>query len=157
MRKFLVVLDDSKECLSAMRFAAMRAKNTQGGVEILSIIPPDEFNHWIGVGNVMSHPLYSDMSETHSSILIGYQAKQLLASKIDRNWMKAQAVNVDRRENQVMLLGSADNMVNNRVNRRFARYASIPIIKHRRNHLIELLEPEHALDVMQDTIDTLRS
>ena len=53
MRKFLVVLDDSKECLSAMRFAAMRAKNTQGGVEILSIIPPDEFNHWIGVGNVM--------------------------------------------------------------------------------------------------------
>jgi len=25
MRKFLVVLDDSKECLNAMRFAAMRA------------------------------------------------------------------------------------------------------------------------------------
>ena len=53
MRKFLVVLDDSKECLNAMRFAAMRAKNTQGGVEILSIIPPDEFNHWIGVGDIM--------------------------------------------------------------------------------------------------------
>lgn len=53
MRKFLVVLDDSRECLNAMRFAAMRAANTGGGVEILSIIPPDEFNHWIGVGNVM--------------------------------------------------------------------------------------------------------
>jgi hypothetical protein len=25
MRKFLVVLDDSRECLNAMRFAAMRA------------------------------------------------------------------------------------------------------------------------------------
>ena len=53
MRKFLVVLDDSRECLNAMRFAAMRARNTNGGVEILSIIPPDEFNHWIGVADIM--------------------------------------------------------------------------------------------------------
>ena len=53
MRKFLVVLDDSRECLNAMRFDAMRAAHTGGGVAILSIIPPDEFNHWIGVGNVM--------------------------------------------------------------------------------------------------------
>ena len=53
MRKFLVVLDDSRECLNAMRFAAMRAAKTGGGVQILAIIPPDEFNHWIGVGNVM--------------------------------------------------------------------------------------------------------
>jgi len=53
MRKFLVVLDDSRECLNAMRFAAMRAAQSKGGVEILSVIPPDEFNHWIGVGNVM--------------------------------------------------------------------------------------------------------
>ncbi len=53
MRKFLVVLDDSRECLNALRFAAMRAANTGGGVEILAIIPPEEFNHWIGVGEVM--------------------------------------------------------------------------------------------------------
>ena len=53
MRKFLVVLDDSRECLNAMRFAAMRASKTGGGVEVLSVIPPDEFNHWIGVGEVM--------------------------------------------------------------------------------------------------------
>ncbi|MFV1878426.1 universal stress protein [Nioella sp.] len=53
MRKFLVILDDSRECLNAMRFAAMRAANTGGGVQILSVIPPDEFNHWIGVGEVM--------------------------------------------------------------------------------------------------------
>ena len=53
MRKFLVVLDDSRECLNAMRFAAMRAARTGGGVAILSIIAPDEFNHWIGVGEVM--------------------------------------------------------------------------------------------------------
>lgn len=53
MRKFLVVLDDSRECLNAMRFAAMRAAKSGGGVEVLSIIPPEEFNHWIGVGDIM--------------------------------------------------------------------------------------------------------
>ncbi|MGP6086938.1 universal stress protein [Antarctobacter jejuensis] len=53
MRKFLVVLDDSRECLNAMRFAAMRAAKSKGGVAILSVIPPDEFNHWIGVGDIM--------------------------------------------------------------------------------------------------------
>lgn len=53
MRKFLVVLDDSRECLNAMRFAAMRAAHSGGGVEVLSIIEPEEFNHWIGVGNIM--------------------------------------------------------------------------------------------------------
>ena len=53
MRKFLVVLDDSRECLNAMRFAAMRAAHTQGGVEILAVIPPEEFNLWIGVADIM--------------------------------------------------------------------------------------------------------
>ena len=53
MRKFLVILDDSRECLNAMRFAAMRAAKTGGGVTILSVIPPEEFNHWIGVGEIM--------------------------------------------------------------------------------------------------------
>jgi nucleotide-binding universal stress UspA family protein len=53
MRKFLVILDDSRECLNAMRFAAMRASKTGGGVEVLAVIPPEEFNHWIGVGDIM--------------------------------------------------------------------------------------------------------
>ena len=53
MRKFLVVLDDSRECLNAMRFASMRAARTGGGVAVLAVIPPEEFNHWIGVGDLM--------------------------------------------------------------------------------------------------------
>ncbi len=53
MRKFLVVLDDSTECLNAMRFAALRANHTGGGVTVLAVIPPEEFNHWIGVGDIM--------------------------------------------------------------------------------------------------------
>ena len=53
MRKFLVVLDDSRECLNAMRFAALRAAHTGVGVAILSIIPPEEYQHWMGVADLM--------------------------------------------------------------------------------------------------------
>lgn len=53
MRKFMVVLDDSRECLNAMRFAALRASHTGAGVTILSVIPPEEFQHWIGVADLM--------------------------------------------------------------------------------------------------------
>ncbi|MFN0114183.1 MAG: universal stress protein [Paracoccaceae bacterium] len=53
MRKFLVVLDDTRECLNAMRFAALRAAHTGGGVTILSVIPPEDFQHWAGVADIM--------------------------------------------------------------------------------------------------------
>lgn len=66
MRKFLVILDDSRECLNAMRFAAMRAASTGGGVTILSIIPPEEFNHWIGVADIMRE-------ETRERIVAHYE------------------------------------------------------------------------------------
>ncbi|MFN3971211.1 MAG: universal stress protein [Gemmobacter sp.] len=53
MRKFLVVLDDSRECLNAMRYAALRAAHTGAGVVILSVVPPEEFQHWMGVADLM--------------------------------------------------------------------------------------------------------
>jgi nucleotide-binding universal stress UspA family protein len=53
MRKFMVVLDDSRECLNAMRFAALRAAHTGAGVQILSVIPPEEYQHWMGVADLM--------------------------------------------------------------------------------------------------------
>ena len=53
MRKFLVVLDESRECLNAMRYAALRAAHTGAGVQILSIIPPEEYQHWMGVADLM--------------------------------------------------------------------------------------------------------
>jgi nucleotide-binding universal stress UspA family protein len=53
MRKFMVVLDDSRECLNAMRFAALRAANTGAGVTILSVVRPEEYQHWIGVADLM--------------------------------------------------------------------------------------------------------
>lgn len=53
MRKFMVVLDDSRECLNAMRYATLRASHTGAGVVILSVIPPEEFRHWAGVADLM--------------------------------------------------------------------------------------------------------
>ena len=49
MRTYLVVIDDSPEASLALRFAARRAARTGGGIEILAIIPPQDFVAFGGV------------------------------------------------------------------------------------------------------------
>ena len=49
MRIYLVVVDESPEAAIALRFAARRAVKTGGGVEILTLIPPQEFIAFGGV------------------------------------------------------------------------------------------------------------
>ena len=58
MRKFLVFLDDSRECLNAIRFAAMRAAKTGGAVQVLAVIPASEIQHGMGVAEVMRAEAY---------------------------------------------------------------------------------------------------
>lgn len=53
MRKFMVVVDATPECSNAIRFATRRAESTGGGVVMLYVIPPDDFQHWMGVAKVM--------------------------------------------------------------------------------------------------------
>lgn len=53
MRKFLVLLDDTPEMLNALRYAALRAAKTGGGVEMLAVIDSEEFQHFLGVAEVM--------------------------------------------------------------------------------------------------------
>ncbi|MDF3607788.1 universal stress protein [Paracoccus sp. DMF-8] len=53
MRKLLVVLDDTRECINAIRFAALRAARTNGGVQVLAVIPAGEIQHGMGVADVM--------------------------------------------------------------------------------------------------------
>lgn len=67
MRKFLVILDNTTECLNAMRFAALRASHTGGGVVIMAVIPPEEFNHWIGVADIMREEA-RDRIEAHFKV-----------------------------------------------------------------------------------------
>ena len=49
MRIYLTVIDDTPEAEIALRFAARRAVKTGGGVEILALVPPQEFIAFGGV------------------------------------------------------------------------------------------------------------
>ena len=67
MRKFLVVLDDSRESLNAIRYAAMRAARTGGGVQVLAVIPATSIQHGFGVADVMRAEAY-DRIEAHFEV-----------------------------------------------------------------------------------------
>jgi nucleotide-binding universal stress UspA family protein len=48
-RTYLVVIDDSPEARVALRFAARRAVKTQGRIEVLGIVEPQDFVQFGGV------------------------------------------------------------------------------------------------------------
>ncbi len=48
-RTYLVVIDDSAEARTALRFAARRAVKTGGAVEVLAVAKPQDFVQWGGV------------------------------------------------------------------------------------------------------------
>jgi nucleotide-binding universal stress UspA family protein len=52
-RTYLVVIDDSAEARVALQFAARRAAKTNGGVEVLAIVEPQDFVQWGGVQAAM--------------------------------------------------------------------------------------------------------
>ncbi|MCB1353966.1 MAG: universal stress protein [Rhodobacteraceae bacterium] len=66
MRTFLIILDDLPEMLNAMRYAAIRAAKTGGAVEMLAIIANEEFQHFMGVADVMR-------AEAHEKIEAHFQ------------------------------------------------------------------------------------
>ncbi len=53
MRAYLVVMDETQEARAALRFAARRAARTGGAVEIVALIPQQEFVQWGGVQAAM--------------------------------------------------------------------------------------------------------
>ncbi|MBA3834798.1 MAG: universal stress protein [Pseudomonadota bacterium] len=48
-RTYLVVIDDSAEARVALRFSARRAAKTEGNVEVLAVVSPQDFVQWGGV------------------------------------------------------------------------------------------------------------
>lgn len=52
-RKFLVVIDDSSECDRAVTYAAYRAARTNGALIMMVTIEPGQFQHWLGVKEIM--------------------------------------------------------------------------------------------------------
>lgn len=51
-RKFLLVLDESKEVEAALFYAASRVSRSSGSLVLLYVIEPQAFQHWIGVRQV---------------------------------------------------------------------------------------------------------
>ncbi len=52
-RKFLVVIDDTPECVIALSYAARRAQHTGGAVVLLYVIEPEGPQSFLGVEEVM--------------------------------------------------------------------------------------------------------
>ncbi len=52
-RKFLCVIDETPECERAVAYAARRAERTGGTLVLLYIIEPGDFQHWLGVEQIM--------------------------------------------------------------------------------------------------------
>ena len=53
MRSYLVVVDETGEARVALRYAARRAARTGGRVDILAVVPPQEFVQWGAVQEAM--------------------------------------------------------------------------------------------------------
>lgn len=50
---FLCIIDESPELSRALRFSCQRAKRVGGRVALAYVIEPAEFQHWLGVGELM--------------------------------------------------------------------------------------------------------
>ena len=66
-RKFMAVIDNTPESGRAVRYAAMRAKNSGGGV-LLYVISDADFNQWIGVGEIMRAEAREEADATMASV-----------------------------------------------------------------------------------------
>ena len=73
MRTYLTVIDDTPEAEIALRFAARRAVKTGGGVEILALIPTQEF---IAIGGVQA--TIEDEAQRHAEALVARAAGTLM-------------------------------------------------------------------------------
>lgn len=78
-RKFLVVIDNTPECSRAVAYAAKRAERTNGSLLMLYIIAPADFQHWLGVENIMR----AEAQEEAESTLTKYQDHVRQTTKVD--------------------------------------------------------------------------
>ena len=62
-RTYLVVIDDSPEAAIALRFAARRAAKTNGRIEVLGIVEPQDFVQWGGVQSAIEGVVSASVGE----------------------------------------------------------------------------------------------
>ncbi|CAE7866544.1 unnamed protein product [Symbiodinium microadriaticum] len=61
--KFMVVVDQTPECEIALYYASRRAANTGGGVTLLHVIEPADFQHWLSVEQAMKDEAYDEADQ----------------------------------------------------------------------------------------------
>lgn len=71
---FLCVVDESPELSRALRFSCQRAKRVGGRVALVYVIQPAEFQHWLGVGDLMQEEAREEaealMSEAADKVML---------------------------------------------------------------------------------------
>jgi len=68
-RKFLVVVDGTPECGRALHFAVRRAEHSGGRVTLLTVISPADFQHWLGVENIMREEARVEAEEMQARMI----------------------------------------------------------------------------------------
>ena len=63
-RTFLVVVDETEEMQVALRYASRRAKATGGRVALLYVVDPSEFEHFMGVREIMREEKRQEAEQT---------------------------------------------------------------------------------------------
>ena len=54
-RKFMVIVDETPECESAVYFSACRARNTGSDLHMLFVVEPEDFQHWLSAARWSGH------------------------------------------------------------------------------------------------------
>ena len=112
-RKFLVIVDESPECAKAVTFAALRVRRTGGAVALLSVIEPDQFQHWLGVEEVMRAEAYESLEALQSRYAANIAAfGSIKVEKIIREGKKAEEIDAQIAEDPdiaILVLAAADS------------------------------------------------
>jgi nucleotide-binding universal stress UspA family protein len=113
-RKFLVVVDETPECESALAFAASRASRTAGQLALLYVIEPGvDFQHWLGIEEIAREEGHNKARAVFR--LFGRKLKamgfeDLVPEEIVREGMKAEEITKLIEEDQdigILVLGAS--------------------------------------------------
>lgn len=113
-RKFLVVVDGTPECGRALHFAVRRAEHSGGRVTILTVISPADFQHWLGVENIMREEARVEAEEMQARMIKDVQTYgDLVPEALIREGDKAEEIVALIEEDEdmaILVLGaSTDN------------------------------------------------
>ncbi len=112
-RKFMAVIDGTPECEKAVHYAGRRAKNSNGGLVLLFVIPEGDFQQWLGVEQIMR----AEAREEAESIMAKTAQKVRETAGIDpevviREGMATEQINMlveEDRDIAVLVLAAGSN------------------------------------------------